>query len=302
MFEHNNKISKRKIFFFTLLFLIGSTCTVFLTSLAFSAIFYANDLNLSIILQGPIFKYANIILIGMILYQAEEEFSKLRQNSAYLPACLSARVIAKNTQDFKQQRFLNILEELSIAFGLKIPKAYLLKDETINAFVCGYDKDQSVICITKGALEKLNRDELQGVIAHEFSNILNANVKANIIISSLIYGMVYPAVLGRELLRAGQVIFGGILFISGAIGLFIGLLTKSALSKQKKYLSDANAKHFIRYNLGLANALKKIKKHGDKIDFKKWQLYDHFYLTNESTSAPFNTHPSIEKRIKILET
>ena len=173
-----------------------------------------------------------------------------------------------------RRRLRTVVEEISIASGVPVPEIYVLEKEPgINAFAAGYTSGDAAIAVTRGALELLDRDELQGVIAHEFSHVLNGDMRLNIRMMGVLFGIMVISLVGRMILRGthggmsssrnsrssgGIVVLGLGLTVLGWIGVFFARLIKAAVSRQREYLADASAVQFTRQTTGIANALKKI--------------------------------------------
>jgi hypothetical protein len=214
---------------------------------------------------------------------------------------------------------LNIVEEISIASGVPIPPVYILDDETINAFAAGSTYDDAVIGVTKGAISLLNRDELQGVIAHEFGHIFNGDMKLNIRAIGILNGILFISLIGEFLLRSlsktrssssskkgnGVVvllIIGLALYIIGLVGVFFGNAIKAAINRQREYLADASSVQFTRLPSGLANALKKIGGSSSALSASNASEFSHLYFSSGVNNFfSFDTHPPLERRIKAIE-
>jgi len=210
---------------------------------------------------------------------------------------------------------------MSIASGIPAPPVYLLPDESINAFAAGYTVDDAVVGITKGCAQLLNRDELQGVVAHEFSHILNGDMRLNIRLIGLLHGILLLSTIGYILMRsmrfsgrrsgknnggAAILLFGLALLVLGYIGVFFGRLIKAAVSRQREFLADASAVQFTRNPLGIGGALKKIGGYsfGSKIDSPQAEETSHLFFSNAlgaSFMAAFATHPPLKDRIKKID-
>lgn len=187
---------------------------------------------------------------------------------------LGGQLIPRNTQDLKQRKLLNVVEEMAIASGTPAPPVYLLANEQgINAFAAGFSPRDAVIGVTRGAIDHLSREQLQGVIAHEFSHIFNGDMRLNIRLMGALNGILILGILGYYLLystsfssrrRSNNKNAGGILALAvgliviGFAGTFFGGLIKAAVSRQREYLADASAVQFTRNPDGIAGALKKI--------------------------------------------
>ncbi len=186
---------------------------------------------------------------------------------------MGARLVQRETTDLLEQRLLNVVDEMAIASGISVPKVYVMDDETaINAFAAGSRPSEAVVAVTRGCLEQLSRDELQGVIGHEFSHIFNGDMRLNLRLMGVLHGILIIALIGRVMMRVRTVrsrnndaraqialiSFGLALFIIGYIGIFFGNLIKSAVSRQREFLADAAAVQFTRNPYGISGALKKI--------------------------------------------
>lgn len=242
----------------------------------------------------------------------------LRTGGVRVAEMLGGRLIPASSEDFLQKRLLNIVEEMAIASGVPVPPVYLMeKEKGINAFAAGFTPEDAVIGITKGALETLNREELQGVVAHEFSHILNGDMWLDLKLVGFLHGILLIALIGRSILRGssrsresknsgGAVLFGLVLLILGYIGVLFGKLIKSAVSRQREYLSDASAVQFTRNPHGLAGALKKIGglASGSLIEHNRAEEISHMFFGNglkASWLEVFSTHPPLAARIVRLD-
>src|SRR5262249_37293138 len=175
------------------------------------------------------------------------------------------------TTDARQKRLLNIVEEMALAAGVPVPPVYVLEEPGINAFAAGYAPGDAVVAVSQGCLNYLTRDELQGVVAHEFSHILNGDMRLNIRLVGLILGIMALSIIGRILMltsrgrssgrgdaRGGLVLLGLGVFVLGLVGAFFGRLIMAAVSRQREYLADASAVQFTRNSDGIGGGLKKI--------------------------------------------
>ncbi len=214
-----------------------------------------------------------------------------------------------------ERRLLNIVDEMAIASSLPVPDVYILKKEKgINAFAAGTQRNKAVIAVTEGTLRELNREELQGVIAHEFSHILNGDMTTNIRLIGVLHGIHVLALVGRKLLSGTRVRRGknqsalpfialGLMVI-GYIGVFFSRLIKAAISRQREYLADASAVQFTRNPLGITGALKKIAGiHPSTIQNSQAEMVSHMFFESgiRFRFAWFLTHPPIEQRILRLD-
>ena len=245
---------------------------------------------------------------------------KLRNGGKAVAEMVGARKVIPNTYELDERRLINVVEEMSIASGTPMPTLYILDDEDgINAFVAGLRPTESVLVVSRGALDNLTRDELQGVIGHEYSHILNNDMRINVRLMGILAGILLIGQLGRLILRSnrsssssnnkkgGQLVLIGLgLFLIGYIGIFFGSLIKAAISRQREFLADASSVQFTRNSDGIAGALWKIKQHtgGSLLNNRHSDDIRHFCF-GESVSAGFfgflATHPPLEQRINAID-
>ena len=261
-----------------------------------------------------------ILVVGVSIY-------KTRAVSASADAIalgLGGRLLDPNTVDPHERRLLNVVEEMAIASGVPVPTVHLLPQEPgINAFAVGLDASRSSIAVTDGCLRLLSRDELQGVVAHEFSHLLNGDARINVRLLGLVHGILVIGLIGSAILRSlgrssggsrrkgnvgglSVVIFVGIsLYLIGSIGVFFARLIKAAVSRQRELLADAAGAQFTRNPAGLAGALKKIGRfsRGSRILAPRAEEASHFYFSEGMAriTALMSTHPSLPERIRILD-
>jgi Zn-dependent protease with chaperone function len=234
---------------------------------------------------------------------------------------MNAVEVSADTTNPQWQRLRNVVEEIAIASGVPVPEIYVMQNEAgINAFAAGYTPADAAVCVTQGCLDKLNRDELQGVLAHEFSHVLNGDMRLNIRLMGLLFGIMAIWVIGRFLMWGGylgigggdrrrrggngQVALAGIALLAiGAIGLFFGRLIQAAVSRSRESLADASAVQFTRQTSGIANALKKIAvfEEGSALQAPRRDEVRHMLFGDAEGSSWFATHPPIMQRIKALE-
>ncbi|MFK7789999.1 MAG: M48 family metallopeptidase [Phycisphaeraceae bacterium] len=234
---------------------------------------------------------------------------------------LGGTLIQPHAADMAQRKIMNVVEEMALASGTPVPPVYLMENEMgINAFAAGYTPDSAVIGITRGAIEKLSRDELQGVVAHEFSHILNGDMRLNIRLMGVIFGIIALAVIGRVLLRMGfysnlgrrkddksaMIMIGGglALLIIGGVGVLFGRLIQAAVSRQREYLADASAVQFTRNPDTIGGALKRIGGVGSSLKDGHAEEVGHMCIANAMSSwafGAFATHPPLEKRIRAID-
>jgi Zn-dependent protease with chaperone function len=256
---------------------------------------------------------ALLLIIGGSLYKT----AQLRGGGTVLAERLGGRRIYPNTTDNAERRLVNVVEEMALASGVPVPPVFLLADEQgINAFAAGHSPSDAVIGVTRGCAENLSRDELQGVIAHEFSHILNGDMRLNLRLIGVLYGILLMGLVGREILRIGgrggrSKKKGGIAYLAlvglafmviGFLGVFFGNLIKAAVSRQREFLADASAVQFTRNPGGIAGALKRIGAalSGSKLTSPAAAEASHMYFASGINSM-FSTHPPLDERIRRIE-
>jgi Zn-dependent protease with chaperone function len=242
---------------------------------------------------------------------------KLRRGGKGLAAMLGARPIDPDTRHSDEKKLINVVEEMSIASGIPAPQLYVLdKEKAINAFVAGFRPSETVLVVTHGTLKKLDRDELQGVIAHEFSHIFNADMRLNLRLIAVLAGILALGKIGEFMLRGSSrrsssnrkgnslVLVALALVVVGYLGLFFGRLIKAAISRQRELLADASAVQFTRNPAGLAGALIKIRNgNGSHLDSVHAEDMSHMCF-GETLGFRFRnllaTHPPLDERLGAL--
>ena len=239
-----------------------------------------------------------------------------------LALSLGGRRLLNDSSDPVERKVLNVVEEMALASGLPVPPVFMMDHEQgINAFAAGYQPEDAVIGVTRGCVENLSRDELQGVIAHEFSHILNGDMRLNIRLIGIVHGILLVGLIGYYTLRiaaasggrrssndkgGGGLAFLGLglgLMAIGFIGTLIGNLIKAAVSRQREFLADASAVQFTRDPNGIAGALKKIGglNTGSKVTAAKATEASHMFFAT-GVAELFATHPPLAKRIARIDT
>ena len=269
-----------------------------------------------------------VVATGVIFLGSLYKIISLRAGGgASVAESVGGRPLIVDTATPDEKKVLNIVEEMAIAAGMPVPPVYLLDEPGINAFAAGYRPADAVVGVTRGAVETLNREQLQGVIAHEFSHILNGDMRMNIRMIGILHGILLLALIGRLLFhslrfagtgsrssddkgRGGLIvallIAGVVLLVLGFIGSFIGGLIKASISRQREYLADASAVQFTRNPDGIAGALKRIgavSQHGI-LNNANASVASHLYFAQgvfEGFTGLMATHPPLEKRILAIE-
>ncbi|MBY8875360.1 M48 family metallopeptidase [Micromonospora sp. PLK6-60] len=229
--------------------------------------------------------------------------------------------VPANTTDPELRRLRNVVEEMALASGVPVPEVYLLPEEAaINAFAAGWGPSDAAVAVTRGALQRLNRDELQGVIAHEFAHVVNGDMRLNIRLMGLLFGILFLTVIGRGLTQAGLLgggrsrnnsggganplpLIGLALLVAGYVGVLAGRLIQASVSRQREYLADASAVQYTRQTRGIAGALKKIGglSDGSELRSPKRDEVGHMLFGEAARASWFATHPPLADRIRALE-
>lgn len=264
--------------------------------------------------------------VVLILAGSLVRYLRLRGGGHAVAGFMGARRVRPDTRDAGERRYVNVVEEMSIASGTPVPDLYIMDAEPgINAFVAGYRPTEAVMVVSRGALDSLNRDELQGVVAHEFSHIFNGDMRLNVRLMAILAGILSLGIIGRLMMRSmrgarigsssggrggqGQaaVLFTGLaLFVLGYIGLFFGRLIKAAVSRQREFLADASSVQYTRNPSGLAGALWKIQRHsnGSLLASKGAEETSHMCFAQSVTFNFQNllaTHPPLDERLRRVD-
>jgi Zn-dependent protease with chaperone function len=270
--------------------------------------------------QGPVFLGTAVATTLFIIGATLVKTAQLSSGGGRVAQELGGTLISPETSDPLRSRYRNVVEEMAIASGVPVPEIYVMEHETgINAFAAGYAPGDAAIAVTRGALEMLERDELQGVIGHEFSHILNGDMRINIRLMGILFGIMSLGMMGRTVFRHFRVaslgskrgkgapvviIIGLGLIILGALGVFFARIIKSGVSRQREYLADASAVQFTRQSEGLANALKKIGGYdaGSHLQAADPEEVSHMLFgTGSKLRGLYATHPPLTERIQALD-
>src|SRR5262245_48960742 len=242
---------------------------------------HGGDLPRALLDPGRLIAVATIVVV-VIGAGSLYKIAALQEGGAAVARLLGGRLIDPTAAEPTERRLLNVVEEMALASGTPVPPVYVLDAEPgINAFAAGFAPGDAVVSVSRGCLDHLSRDELQGVVAHEFSHILNGDMRLNLRLMGLLYGILLLSVIGELLMRvAGNssssrrsrddrdskdsswlafFLVGVALMIIGSVGVFFGRLIKCAVSRQREFLADASAVQFTRNPAGMAGALKKIR-------------------------------------------
>ena len=256
--------------------------------------------------------------IAIIFIGSSYKTMALAAGGSAVSEMMGARLVSANSTDPDERKLLNVVEEMAIASGVPVPQVYVMDDEDgINAFAAGHKPGDATVTVTRGCMKILSRDELQGVIGHEFSHILNGDMRLNLRLMGTIFGILCLAILGRILLqtwrggrRGSQNYFqllGLALLIIGYIGVFFGRLIQAAVSRQREFLADASSVQFTRNPNGITGALKKIGglgENGSRLSHAHSEELSHMFFGN-GVSEPFigllETHPPLPDRIRVFD-
>ncbi|MBU0716566.1 MAG: M48 family metallopeptidase [Verrucomicrobia bacterium] len=266
------------------------------------------------------------ITIGIIILGSLYKIITLSQGGEAVARMLGARLVPPATTDLQERRLLNVVEEIALASGTPVPRVFVLDNEnSVNAFAAGFSTRDAVIGVTFGCLTQLTRDELQGVIAHEFSHILNGDMRLNLRLMGLLNGILIISIIGYWIFRIAAstrrtasvgrkkggspipfILVGLAVMAIGYIGVFFGKLIKSAVSRQREFLADAASVQFTRNPDGLAGALKKIGGFvaGSRIQNPNAEEASHLFFANGLGQSFLNlmaTHPPLVERIRRID-
>lgn len=289
------------------LFVLAVLCIVVVVDLAVAAVVGA---DVGVLL------FTSVITLAVIGLGSLYRIASLRGGGEAVALQMGATPVPADTTDFSLRRLRNVVEEVAIASGVPVPGLYVLEHEAgINAFAAGYAPADAVVAVTRGALDKLNRDELQGVIAHEFSHVLNGDMRLNIRLVGVLFGILMISMIGRKILQhsgavrsrdGAPVLMAGLAaLVIGSIGLLFGRMIKAGVSRSREMLADASAVQFTRQPQGLAGALKKIggvyegSQLNDRADAD--EVSHMLFGDGVGFSGLFATHPPLLKRIQALE-
>ena len=271
--------------------------------------------------QPGLFAVVSACTLTVIGLASLYKWSEFSAGGSAVAESVGGRRVDPHTTNPKEHQLLNVVEEMAIASGTPVPAVYILDDEPgINSFAAGLTTSDAVVTVTRGTLEKLKRDELQGVIAHEFSHILNGDMRMNVRVSAIIFGILVIGLAGRATLwgmrggtrgrgNSGVLVVLGIglaLLVVGYIGYFFGRLIQASLSRQREFLADASAVQFTRNPDGVTGALKKIGGYaiGSSLDTHKAAGISHFFFAQAFASnfgGLWATHPPLGERIRAID-
>lgn len=263
-----------------------------------------------------IFLLVSVVIISVVTLGSLYKMASLRGGGARIAEMMNGKLLLAGSSDVHERRVLNVVEEIAIASGTPVPPVYLMEEAGINAFAAGFAQGDAVIGVTRGTIETLTREQLQGVIAHEFSHILHGDMRINIRLIGVLHGIMVLGIIGYYLMRGGAhsrrskdsggiVIFGLGLAVIGYVGTFFGNLIKAAVSRQREFLADASAVQYTRNPEGIAGALMQIANHHQRSYLNNPRSTEISHALFEegihsALSGLYATHPPLDKRIKAI--
>jgi Zn-dependent protease with chaperone function/uncharacterized tellurite resistance protein B-like protein len=272
--------------------------------------------------RPDVFCFATAGTVAVVGLASLYKWSQYSSGGSAVAENLGGRRVSPGSTDLRERRLLNVVEEMAIASGVPVPAVYIMDEEpAINAFAAGLTTNDAVVAVTRGTLEKLTRDELQAVIGHEFSHILNGDMRLNLRIAAAVFGILVLGLAGRGILWSlrnvrvrgkggGPIVFialvGVALLIIGYVGYFFGRLIQAAVSRQREFLADASSVQFTRNPGGMTGALKKIGGYalGSSMLSNQSGEIGHFFFAQSFRSGftgLWATHPPLEERIRAID-
>ena len=323
-FEHQHR-ARRSTGLMLLLFALAVAAIVAVLNLVGAAV-YILAFDLPLLYESHLFEavprhvygWTTAIVLSVIAGGTAWRLYQLSGGGVAVADLVGARHVTRGTGEPSERRLLNVVEEMALASGIAVPLVFVLDGQrTINAFAAGYSPHEATIIVTQGALEQLNRDELQGVVAHEFSHILNGDMRLNIHLVGVIAGIVLIGSTGAALMTGGRnesgeyrgvgtdfrlIFLGLLLWLIGSIGVFAGRLIKAVISREREFLADASAVQFTRNPDGIGGALFKIDQRGSTIVQLHAEELSHMCIgapvSDYFEFAWLATHPPLEARIE----
>lgn len=252
-----------------------------------------------------------MVIGGVSLYK----WFTLRQGGRVVADLMGATEVMPDTTNPLEKRLLNVVEEMAIAANMPVPAVYVMYGEPgINAFAAGFSTRDAVVAVTEGALQQFSREQLQGVVAHEFSHILNGDMRLNMQMIAVLHGIMFITELGYVFLRSGrygssrknnglQVALGLGLVVIGSVGTLFGNIIKAAVGRQREFLADASAVQFTRNPDGIGGALKVIGASSSLVHNGHGGEISHLFISEALTRMQglFATHPPLKQRIRRID-
>lgn len=325
-FFYRQDQARRKTWLLVLYFILAVACIVIVVNTAAYAAFYLVLRYLEITspvtrfgMQGWMnshaWLYLSFITVGIIVGGSLYRLLKLADGGVSVALMVGARPLLSSSTTPADKVLVNVVEEMAIASGMPVPQLFVMETEaSINAFVAGFRPTETVMVVTRGALDHLSRDELQGVVGHEFSHILNGDMRLNLRLLAVLAGILLIGKIGGVLMRGAKegsgraaifaIIFGLVLYLVGYAGLFFGRVIKAAISRQREFLADASAVQFTRDSKGLAGALFKIDSMALGTQLHTGYAEDLSHMCISETLGQHGwlaTHPPLHERIEAID-
>jgi Zn-dependent protease with chaperone function len=328
-FEHQDQARKKtgQLVFF---FILAVVCLIVLTNLlVIGVLAYLGGVSPGD--SSSVFSFFSLktlatisgLVISIVIIASLFKFLQLAGGGRVVAEAMGGKLLNVSDLDHDERKTLNIVEEMAIASGTPVPPVYVIEEQGINAFAAGYKPADAVIGITRGCITQMDRDELQGVIAHEFSHILHGDMRLNIRLIGMLHGILVIGIIGSQILRGISrsgyrarssknknalpfFALGGGLMLIGYAGTFFGNIIKAAVSRQREFLADASAVQFTRNPSGISQALQKIggSAAGSEIEHPYASEISHLFF-GQATQSFFRglmaTHPPLEERIKRVD-
>ncbi|UCH53179.1 MAG: M48 family metallopeptidase [Pseudomonadota bacterium] len=320
-FEHQARARRRTVWYVLLFLAATAAIVIAANAVVLTAVWaFAFELDRPVFFSdwlrthpAPVI-WTTLITLGFVAGASLYRMIRLAGGGGAIMREIGGVRVHGETGDPARQQLINVVEEMAIAAGLPVPEIYVLEDEVkFNAFAAGHSPGDAAVAVTRGALEYFTRDELQGVIAHEFSHILNGDMRLNTRLIGVLFGILAIGVVGRLLLRgsfeaggraaAPGVVLGVMLLVVGYAGLLFGRLIQAAVSRSRERLADASAVQFTRNPSGLGGALKKIAVRGGTLLNVRAEEVSHMLIADgrKMFDTMFATHPPIVERIRSIE-
>lgn len=324
--------ARRKTWQLAALFAAAVACLILLTNVLIGAVYTytarpapTGGIDFSAALTDIPVSYwlmISLAVVAVVALASGYKYLQVRGGGRAIAESLGGRLIVQSTSDFRERRLLNIVEEMAIASGTPVPPVYVIDEPSINAFAAGFNPDDAVVGVNQGTLEHLSREELQGVIAHEFSHILNGDSRINLRLIAVLHGILFIGLVGRGVLYGfgrrsvgrrrgssggGPALALGLGFlVIGYAGTFFGTLIKAAVSRQREFLADAASVQFTRNPGGIAGALKKIGGLGAGSSMSSAAAGEASHMFFGQANRPFlnslmATHPPLDARIRAVD-
>lgn len=326
-FEHQERARRRTGLLAAYFIAAVAAIVVSVSVVIYIALLWVSGGDYSLLdwLYSPVMHWSTAITLLIVLAGSLHKTWQIRDGGVALADMLDAREILPSCNTLADRRLRNVVEEMAIASGIPAPRTFVMPHEkSINALAAGFRPTEAVIVITQGALDSLNREELQGVVAHEFSHIFNADMRINMRLIAVLAGILAIGKVGEFLIHANTrmrlynrrrdknevlgifflILLGIAMMVIGYIGLFFGRLIKAAISRQRELLADASSVQFTRNASGIANALIKIRNHtGSHLLSMHGEDMSHMCF---GETVPFHlqsllaTHPPLDNRLRAL--